>query len=173
MMTEAIVDFRSANPARNALTAVSPMPTLNGLGVLPLAIGAGAVAGAGGVVAGQKAYEAGLPWWDALWQTVGLKSNPALPVNPAMPSNRPPVAPQTAEAMRTWDMTYLMESTAQANRQQAIDAGYYQTMLAGAAGPQDWDNPNPDGSPRSGFPVWGYVVAGTAALLFLTYRKNR
>jgi len=166
MMMPAAINFTVQNnlPKNYRNTALTYEASgMAGLGVAPVLI----AVGGGAVVAGGKyAVDAGTPWYHALAQWAGWEGTPELIVNPGMPGNRAPVAPQTAAAMKTWSLDYLDESTRQRNAQYNID---YMTTLARNAqeqviGAVDPANPG-------GLPTWAYLAGIGAVLGFFALKR--
>ena len=142
---------------------------MKGLGVVPLVIYGAAAGGAGALAGGQYAVAAATPWYTAFAQWIGLEPVPELPVNPGMPSNRAPIAPQTAEAMKAWIPEAMNEALNQRDRQYGIDFDYLRTVVgsqkpgieAGAA----------DSGSSDGIPTWIYLAGAGALIAFFALKK--
>lgn len=98
-----------------------------GLGIAPaILIGGGAVAGAAatGAAAGVvSSYNSG--FLNNLFQTLGLKDTPSLPItNPALLA---PSAPQTEHAMRYWTPAWQNEAAAQRQVQHRTESEAWAT----------------------------------------------
>jgi hypothetical protein len=118
-------------------------------------------------------YQEDKPTWvNSFWQWLGIVEVPKLPVNPSMPSNRPPIAPQTPVAMVNWTPEQQQEATAQANNQYLTDAiAIHNSSTSGAVRPENTiseaDAPQPD---SSSMPWW--LIAGATVAVVILIRRN-